>query len=331
MDNVADVTMTGQAANSYFGYSVSTAGDVNADGYADVVVGSPYYNSYQGRAYLFHGGPAMVSTNPTADLVLSEAATGNQFAWSVASAGDVDGDGYPDAIVGARGYNSYQGRAYIYRGGPTMDATADLTLSGQGTQNYFGNSVAPAGDVDGDGYADALVGAFGYNGSRGRVYLYRGGPSLDTTADLLLDGEAAGDASRFGFSVASAGDVDRDGYGDLLIGAYYWSGAAGKAYLYRGGPAMDTLADLALYGAGSLAGYFGYSAASAGDVNGDGYADMVVGAYGENSSNGRAYLFRGGAALDAASDLTMSATAYFGFSVAWLGAGPGVARGRRPT
>jgi len=139
--------------------------------------------------------------------------------------------------------------------------------------------------------------------------------------------DAAGDASRFGFSVATAGDVDHDGYGDLLIGAYYWSGAAGKAYLYRGGPSMDTLADLALYGAGTLAGYFGYSAASAGDVNGDGYADMVVGAYGENGSNGRAYLFRGGAALDATSDLTMSATAYFGFSVAWLDAAPR----RRPT
>ncbi len=123
-----------------------------------------------------------------------------------------------------------------------------------------------------------------------------GGPSLDTTADLLLDGEAVGDASRFGFSVAPAGDVDRDGYGDLLIGAYYWTGAEGKAYLYRGGPAMDVVADLALYGAGSLSGLFGYSAASAGDVNGDGYADMVVGAHGENSSNGRAYLFRGGAA-----------------------------------
>ena len=134
MDNIADVTMTGQAASSYFGYSVSTAGDVNADGYADVIVGSPYYNSYQGRAYIFHGGPAMVSLNPTADLILSgQAATGNQFAWSVASAGDVDGDGYPDAIVGARGYNSYQGRAYLYRGGSAMDATADLTLSGQGT------------------------------------------------------------------------------------------------------------------------------------------------------------------------------------------------------
>jgi hypothetical protein len=111
----------------------------------------------------------MVSLNPTANLVSSGEATGNQFAWSVASAGDVDGDGYPDAIVGARGYNSYQGRAYLYRGGSAMDATVDLTLSGQGTQNYFGNSVAPAGDVDGDGYADALVGAFGYNGSRGRV------------------------------------------------------------------------------------------------------------------------------------------------------------------
>ena len=186
--------------------------------------------------------------------------------------------------------------------------------------------------MDGDGYADALVGAFGYNGNRGRVYLYRGGPSLDTTADLLLDGEAVGDASRFGFSVASAGDVDRDGYGDLLIGAYYWTGAEGKAYLYRGGPAMDVVADLALYGAGSLSGLLRIQRRLGGGRQRRRLrATWSWVHYGENSSNGRAYLFRGGAALDATSDLTMSGTAYFGFSVAWLGAAPGAARGRRPT
>jgi hypothetical protein len=116
--------------------------------------------------------------------------------------------------------------------------------------------------------------------------------------------------------VAGAGDVDRDGYGDVLVGAYYWSGAAGKAYLFRGGSSMDNVADLAVSGAGSLAGYFGYSVAGAGDANGDGFGDLLVGAYGENGGNGRAYLFRGGASLDPASDLTLSGNGYFGWSVA---------------
>jgi hypothetical protein len=197
-----------------------------------------------------------------------------------------------------------------------MQAVPHRILEGAATANLFGQSVASAGDADGDGYADVIVGAPGYNGNRGRAYLYRGGPSFDAAADLLLDGDATGDATRFGWSVAGAGDVDRDGHGDVLVGAQYFAGAAGKAHLYRGGPSLDNATDLTVYGAGSLNGYFGYSVAAAGDADGDGFGDLLVGAYGENSINGRAYLFRGGASLDPSSDLTLSGNGYFGWSVA---------------
>jgi hypothetical protein len=316
----ANVKITG-LPNSYLGFSVSTAGDVNADGYADVFVGAPFYNNnYQGLAYLFHGGPSMSGLDsPTeANLILSDTTgTSDRYGWSVATAGDENGDGYADVIVGAYVFSGSTGRAYLYHGGPTMSATADHTLTGGGTSYFFGSSVAAAGDVDGDGYGDVVVGADNFDGSRGRTYLYWGGPSMHMgqLAHQTLDGEAT--SSRFGISVASAGDVDRDGYADLLIGADYYSGRAGKAYLYRGGPSRNINAPLGISGAGELSGYFGYSVAPAGDINGDGYADMVVGAWGENSSYGRAYLFRGAADLSGVSRLPLSGgSGYFGRSVA---------------
>jgi hypothetical protein len=94
--------------------------------------------------------------------------------------------------------------------------------------------------------------------NRGRAYLYRGGPSFDATADLLPDGDATGDASRFGWSVAGAGDANGDGFGDLLVGAYGENGGNGRAYLFRGGASLDPASDLTLSGNG----YFGWSVAS---------------------------------------------------------------------
>jgi hypothetical protein len=117
--------------------------------------------------------------------------------------------------VGANAYNSNQGRAYLYYGGSAMDTTADVTLTGEATGNYYGRRVASTGDVNGDGYADVVVGAWGYNTNQGRAYLYYGGPAMDTTADVTLTGEATN--NYFGFSVASTGD----GVKDLLARAEY--------------------------------------------------------------------------------------------------------------
>src|SRR6185503_15215080 len=161
-DAVADLTLTGAAAGDQYGFSVSTAGDVNGDGYADVIVGA-YRNGAggvdAGRAYVYYGGPV---ADATADLTLTGAASDDQFGYSVSTAGEVNGDGYADVIVGAVRNDAGgvdAGRAYVYHGGPAADAIADLTLTGAAAGDFFGVSVTTAGDMNGDRYADVIVGA----------------------------------------------------------------------------------------------------------------------------------------------------------------------------
>ncbi len=173
------------------GVSVSSAGDVNGDGYGDVLVGAPYYDNGQadeGRALLFHGSATGLSTTP------AWSGEGNQasalFGYSADSAGDVNGDVYGDVVVGAPAYDNGQtneGAAFVYYGSVSgLSATPDWTgESNQATANY-GNSVSSAGDVNGDGYGDLVVGAPYYDGGQtneGRAFLYLGSASgLSATA-----------------------------------------------------------------------------------------------------------------------------------------------------
>jgi len=236
------IAPTGAAASDLFGFSVAGAGDVNGDGFADLIVGA-FANdaggANAGRAYVYYGGPA---GDATADLTLTGAAAGDEIGVSVAGAGDVNGDGFADLIVGALGNNAggpIAGRAYVYYGGPAADAVADLTLTRAAAGDNFGQSVAGAGDVNGDGFADLIVGANNDagGGNAGRAYVYYGGPAADAIADLTLTGAAAFD--NFGVSVAGTGDVNGDGFADLIVGAPYndAGGAdAGRAYVYSVSP-----------------------------------------------------------------------------------------------
>jgi hypothetical protein len=155
--------------------------------------------------------------------------------------------------------------------------------------------VAGAGDVNGDGYGDLVVGASGLATSTGEVDVYLGGPSgLGTTPTTLNDpANTAGDS--FGGSVAGAGDVNGDGYGDLIVGARGTPNSTGGAYIYYGGSSgIGSLPTALNDPGGTLGDSFGLSVACAGDVNGDGYADLVVGAYSTESGTGHVYVFVGG-------------------------------------
>ena len=315
MNNGADVVLNGEVANNYFGVAVSSAGDVNGDGYADVIVGAYSYQSTVGRAYIFHGGAAM---NNAADVTLTGEGLNNWFGTSVSDAGDVNGDGFDDVIVGAFGYSNSAGRAYLYFGGTEMNTGADKTLSGEGTNN-FGYSVASAGDMNGDGYDDILVGAKGFNSSTGRTYLYQYSLTGSDVPDETMNGEAQ--ENYFGTSVASAGDVNGDGYADVIVGAWGYNISIGRAYIFYGGPNMDNVADVTMTGEAATK-YFGFSVASAGDVNGDGYADVIVGASGDSSLVGRAYIYYGGNPMNNTSDRTFIGEAVgnsFGYAVASAG------------
>ncbi|MBK7253150.1 MAG: FG-GAP repeat protein [Ignavibacteria bacterium] len=188
MNNTADVTMTGAAIGDNFGYSVASAGDVNGDGYSDVIVGAPEYNSSTGSAYIFFGGSAM---NNIVDVTMTGEAANNIFGEYVSSAGDVNGDGFPDVIIGAREYNSFTGRAYIFYGGATMNNIADVTMTG--AQNFqFGISVSTAGDINGDGIDDVVFGTDIFGSSlNGRAHIFLSSPP-DNRKNLFLFGAIQG-------------------------------------------------------------------------------------------------------------------------------------------
>ena len=281
-----------------------------------------------GRAYIYFGG---ISMDNLADVILTGAAVGDEFGWSVSSAGDVNSDGYSDVIIGAYandagGINA--GRAYIYFGGASMDNLADVIMTGATVGDYFGSSVSTAGDVNADGYADVIVGAYvndAGGANAGRAYIYFGDASMDNTADVVVTGAATSD--YFGYSVSTAGDVNGDGYADVIVGAYGnddGGADAGRAYIYFGGGSMDNTADMILTGE-APGNEFGNSVSTAGDVNGDAYSDVIVGAYSNSAGGadaGRAYIYYGGASMDNFADVILTGAAsfdYFGRSVSITG------------
>jgi hypothetical protein len=291
-------------ADASLGSSVSTAGDVNGDGYADVIVGAPLYDSGQedeGAAWVYHGSDTGLNTIP------ANMDEGNQsyamFGRSVATAGDVNGDGYADIVVGAPGWNegySSNGVAFVWYGhAGGVSVERDWKAVGYETGAQFGYSVATAGDVNGDGYSDILVGAPGDLSGWGSAYAYYG--SASSLADEAGWTKASNmEDALFGFSVGTAGDVNADGYADIIVGAPRWDGGQvleGGAWVYHGRdgglnsvPAWDKFSDKA--GA-----QFGWSVGTAGDVNGDGYSDVIVGAPTWNQGQvdeGMAFVYVGG-------------------------------------
>jgi hypothetical protein len=268
----------GEYTGDVFGCSVAWVGDVNGDGYDDFLIGAFRYPEIAslGQAYLYFGGPAIDSV---VDLVIPAPPGGaGWFGVSVASAGDFNGDGYPDFIIGAQ-QSGYEGKAFIYYGGPSLDATPDLTLTGESTGALiaFGASVASAGDVNEDGFDDVIVGAPWYPGDGnkpGRAYVFFGGAVPDAVPDRVFSG--IGFYDQLGTVVGSAGDMNGDGHPDLFASAPNNDAAAlnaGAVYVWFGGPAFDTTADLTLLGSGVNEHLM--NAASAGDVNADGFSDLI--------------------------------------------------------
>ncbi|MEO8666085.1 MAG: FG-GAP-like repeat-containing protein [Ignavibacteria bacterium] len=284
LDNVADVVMTGEA-NTSFGYSVSKAGDVNNDGYDDVIVSGDAYNFNTGKAYIFFGGAAM---NNVADVTMTGEAAFDYFGRSVSEAGDVNGDGYDDVIIGARGFSSNTGRAYLYYGGTIMNNVADVIMTGEAAGNYFGYSVSGSGNQNGDGYSDVIVGAVGYGSNTGRAYVFYGSAVMNNAADVILTGDTVN--SYFGNSVSGEGDVNGDGYSDVVAGAPEYRSTTGKAFVFFGAAVMNDVPDMTMTGEGST-NYLGYSVSASGDLNDDGKADIIIGAPWHSAFKGKAYVY----------------------------------------
>jgi len=281
---------SGETDGDLFGISVASVGDVNADGYADIIVGAMYNDAggaNSGRAYVFSG------LNGDTLYVFTGEAAEDMFGYSVASAGDVNADGIADIIVGAylndaKDLNA--GKVYVFSG---LNGDTLHIFSGEAFEDGFGFSVASAGDVNSDGYADLIIGAIGNDVgglNAGRAYVFSGfnGDTLH-----IFTGELPDD--NFGRSVASAGDVNNDSYTDLIVGATQHDGGLlerSRAYVFSGQNG-DTLH---VFIGKAMVSNFGVSVATAGDVNNDAYADVIVGAYLNNpgiNNEGRAYVFSG--------------------------------------
>jgi hypothetical protein len=342
LDGTNGFRLIGVGANDASGRSVSSAGDVNGDGFADVIIGAPGHTGENviGQSYVVFGKASWAGT-PSLELATLDGTNGFQLngidgidardytGFSVSSAGDVNGDGFADLIVGALGAESaggadYEGESYVVFGKASwtgalnlasLDGTNGFRLIGIDAFDYGGYSVSSAGDVNGDGFADLIVGArdaesAGGANSEGESYVvfgkasWAGTPSLDlATLDgsngFRLIGIDAGDQSSL--SVSSAGDVNGDGLADLIVGgprAESAGGAAseGESYVVFGKASWAGAASLDLATLDGANGFrlvgvdagdeSGLSVSSAGDVNGDGFDDMIVGALNAESAGG---------------------------------------------
>jgi len=299
-------TGEGNQSSAHFGESVSGAGDVNGDGYDDVIVGARQYDNGEddeGRAFVFLGSAAGLATTP-AWMAESDQAVA-YFGRPVSAAGDVNGDGFGDVLVGASVFNSVtfdEGRVYVFHGSAAgLSPSPDWIVDGQQTGEQLGYSVSGAGDVNGDGFDDVIVGSVNYDGITfqvGRAAVYAGSP-LGLSTVPIWSAEGSQSQEALGESVTSAGDVNADGYDDVVVGAPGYDpfpSGDGRALLYLGSPTGPSpLPDWTAVGS-QQSENFGDHVSSAGDVDGDGYDDLLVGAsrYGIfTNEEGRAYLFLG--------------------------------------
>jgi hypothetical protein len=316
-DDAADVVLE-QSGGVAFGAAATGAGDLNADGFADLVVGDPQFASTgrdHGAVFVYLGGNPIATTSA---LTLEGTANGEQLGTAMAGAGDLDADGTADLLVGvpdASATGGGAGRVLVLLGGTTPDVVPDLTLDGTSGGMAFGAAVAGAGDINADGFADFLVGAPGADdggSDAGAVFLYRGGRTLDVAPWLVWGGSVAGE--RVGEALAGLGDVDGDGFEDCAIGIPGGDGAqpdSGRVDLCRGGVAPVPIAAAVFAGTGTGE-RFGAAVAAVGDVNGDGRADLLVGAPaadGGATDAGRADLFFGAVEPDPTPGLRLPGTA----------------------
>jgi len=324
-------TITGEGVQHYFGYSISS-GDINKDGYSDIVVGAYGKDSNKGAVYVIYGQEkssmsdldlsSVVLDPPTTGYIITGEAAGHYFGYSVSVIGDFDKDGYLDLVIGAPQRGSGIGMAYTIYGkdkasssnliltSSTLSSANSIGWTGQGrTDDNFGEIVSSVGDINGDGYDDLAIistrrdsftgtATVMYGKTKASMSNHNFAGTLSLGNGFLIIGKAAG--SNFGSSIAAIGDINRDGYTDLIAGApglgeayvVYGKSTSSRAYVYLS-TALDPLSTGFVL-TGNANESFGSSVNTAGDIDGNGFVDFIVGASAKNTDEGVAYVIHTG-------------------------------------
>lgn len=309
LDAASTVKFTGATNHDGAGNAVAGAGDVNSDGYDDMLIGTDEGTS--GKAYLIYGKKTKFEDTTLDDSNIVQfqgEANGDDLGYAVAFAGDINNDGYEDILLGARGYGPDRkenseyaepsaGAAYLIYGqktklpGGIVSAETASKFSGESNEASAGRRVASAGDVNGDGYDDFMV------TQKGKVNLIYG-QSTQLKDNVLNANKIVQFVDYSGYdqiTIASAGDVNKDGYNDLLIGNSKASRSKGATYMiygknkkYKDG-ALKEVSAIKFIGESNNGLTFGNAISSAGDVNNDGYDDILIGATGYDNNAGVVY------------------------------------------
>lgn len=301
---------TGDTIITAFGWSMSNAGDVNGDGYPDLLVSSiafssPYLAEFQeGKLYLFYGGPDGLSETPAWTYQADDSLAICGFS---TDGGDLNGDGYSDIVAGCiqwTGDIEQQGKVILFYGGPDgPSAEPDWTYPGDQAYELMGSGVAMSGDINQDGYDDLFVSAKMWDGDttdEGKVYMFWGSP--DGLVGPVWSWTSGQQGSITGFPLNYAGDVNGDGYPDILIGVNqydFYTVDDGMAVCFYGGPSGPADTPDWAVSQGQKKSNFGHWVDGAGDVNGDGYDDVIVSALlwesdSTDNAEGAVFLYEGG-------------------------------------